>query len=293
MTVQHADLAQEALDRSLEVREEAGLPFGTPLNVFDLCELLTPKVRVRFAGYSMEGCYSRSDRPLIEVSALRPLGRRVFNTAHELGHHALGHAGTRLDEQLEEGKPDSTADPEEYAANAFAGFLLMPKIGVRRAFTSRGWSIANPEPVQAFVVACHFGVGYLTLVNHLAYGMRAIRSALAEQLKKVRLPAIRQAMLGSTLAEHLWVADRHYAMPTLDTEVGTTLLLPAGSRPEFENLMHTGDVTAGRVFSAARPGMTRVEANGGWAVTVRVAKYQYAGWSTNRHLEPEEGDEDE
>ena len=85
MTVGNADLAEEALDKTLEVREEAGLPFGTPVNVYDLCEKLSPKVRVRFADYSMEGCYHRSSRPLIEVSALRPLGRRVFNTAHELG----------------------------------------------------------------------------------------------------------------------------------------------------------------------------------------------------------------
>src|SRR5437764_415744 len=84
------------------------------------------------------------------------------------------------DERLEEGKADPTSDPDEYAANAFAGFLLMPKIGVRRAFVTRGWAISNPQPEQAFVVACHFGVGYLTLVNHLAYGLRAIRSALAE-----------------------------------------------------------------------------------------------------------------
>src|SRR5436190_18037677 len=104
MTVQRAGLAQEALDKSVEVRQETGLPFGTPVNVFDLCELRKPKVRVRFADYSMEGCYNRSARPLIEVLALRPLGRRVFNTAHELGHHALGHPGTRLDQQLEEGR---------------------------------------------------------------------------------------------------------------------------------------------------------------------------------------------
>jgi hypothetical protein len=32
MTVGHAGLAQEALDKSLEIREEAGLPFGTPLS---------------------------------------------------------------------------------------------------------------------------------------------------------------------------------------------------------------------------------------------------------------------
>ena len=55
MIVLNADLAEEALDKTLEVREEAGLPFGTPVNVYDMCEKLTPKVRVRFADYSMEG----------------------------------------------------------------------------------------------------------------------------------------------------------------------------------------------------------------------------------------------
>jgi hypothetical protein len=253
--------------------------------------LLTPRVRVRFADYSMEGCYCRSDRPLIEVSALRPLGRRVFSTAHELGHHELGHAGMRLDERLEDGKADPNSDPDEFAANAFAGFLLMPKIAVRQAFNVRGWSIANPEPEQAFIVACHFGVGYETLVNHLAYGLRELRTSLAEQLTKVRLPAIRLALLGSKGADRLWVADRHYRMPTLDTEVGTTLLLPLGSQPEFSNIVHAADLAIGRVFTAVRPGMTRVEAADGWAVTVRIARYQYSGWSTNRHLEPEDGDD--
>jgi hypothetical protein len=292
MTVRNASIAQEALDKSLEVREEAGLPLGMPVNVFDICELIRPKVRVRFADYSMEGCYSRSERPLIEVSALRPLGRRVFNTAHELGHHALGHPGTRLDEQLEEGHADPNADPLEYAANAFAGFLLMPKIGVRRAFTSRGWDIASPSPEQAFVVACHFGVGYLTLVNHMAYGLRAIRSAPAEQLKKVRLPKIRQTFLGSPDADRLWVADRYYVMSTLDTEVGTTLILPHGSKPELPILTPIAETAAGNVFTAARPGITRVDAGDTWAVMVRIAKHQYAGWATNRHLEPEEGDDE-
>jgi hypothetical protein len=74
--VKYAELAQEALDKALEVREEARVPFGMPLNIFDLCESLTPRVRVRLAEYSMEGCYCRSARPLIEVSALRPLAGR-------------------------------------------------------------------------------------------------------------------------------------------------------------------------------------------------------------------------
>ena len=291
MTVATNDLAQEALDKSLEVREEVVIPFGVPLNVFDLCERLTPKVRVRFADYSMEGCYFRSDRPLIEVSALRPIGRRAFNAAHELGHHVFGH-GSRIDELQDEDRPDALHDPDEILANAFARSLLMPRIGVRKAFAARGWSIRSATADQIFVVACHFGVGYLTLVNHLAYGLREIDRSRVADLTRVRLPAIRQRLLGSTGTDRLWVADKHYSMPTVDTEVGTTLLLPSGAKVEVPRLEHDGDVTDGSVFQATSPGLTRVEAEGGWAVLVRVARHQYSGWSTNRHLELT-GDDDE
>jgi hypothetical protein len=291
MIVQHADLAQEALDKAAEVRQEVGLPFGTAVNVYDICGKLKPLVRVLFTDYSMEGCYVRSDRPLIKVSALRPIGRRAFNTAHELGHHVLGHPGTHLDDQIGEGRPDPASAPEEFAAQAFAGFLLMPKIGVRRAFAARGWNIPTATPEQVFTVACHFGIGYLTLVNHLAYGLREIARARAEELGKVRLPAIRRTLLGATGTDRLWVADSHYTLTTLDTEVGTNLLLPAGSRPEFDILRQDADLPGGRLFTALRPGMTRVEA-GAWAIMVCVAKYQYSGWSTNRHLELEDGDDE-
>jgi len=102
----------------------------------------------------------------------------------------------------------------------------------------------------------------------------------------------RPALLGSTDTDRLWVADRHYAMPTLDTEVGTALILPHGSAPELPILSPAGETAAGSVFTAVRPGITRVEAADGWAVLARVARHQYAGRATNRHPEPEEGDDE-
>jgi hypothetical protein len=196
-----------------------------------------------------------------------------------------------LDDQIGEGRSDAVSAPEEFAANAFAGFLLMPKIGVRRAFAARGWTIPDARPEQVFTVACHFGVGYLTLVNHLAHGLREITRGRAEDLGKARLPAIRRALLGANGADRLWVADMHYTLTTLDTEVGTSLLLPAGSRSEFDILGREADLPSGRLFTALRPGMTRVEA-GAWAIVVCVARYQYSGWSTNRHLELEDWDDE-
>jgi Zn-dependent peptidase ImmA (M78 family) len=286
-----AELAEEALDKTLEVREEVDIPFGTPLNIYDLCERLSPKVRVRFTAYSMEGCYFRSDRPHIEVSALRPFGRRAFNAAHELGHHVFGH-GSQIDELQDEGRSDPN-DPNEILANAFARYLLMPKLAVRHAFVARGWQIGQAEPEQVFAIACHFGVGYVTLVNQLSYGLRELNSVRGDQLRKVALSVIRKSLLGASGSDRLWIADRHYSMQTLDTEVGTTLILPAQARSEFDHIEAQADLPSGRVFTAVKPGLTRVEAANGWAVVVRVSKYQYSGWSTNRHLEPEDDDDDE
>jgi hypothetical protein len=134
MTLSKVDLAREALELSLEVRDDASEDYNSPINIFDLCGKLTPSVRVHVVDWSMEACYRRCARPLIEVSALRPLGRRVFNCAHELGHHVAGH-GSTIDELQDEDAVFPAKSPEEYFANAFAGFLLMPKLGVRRAFT--------------------------------------------------------------------------------------------------------------------------------------------------------------
>ena len=107
MIVQRVPLAREALEKALEMREQCGFEFGTPVNVFDLCDYVKPKVRLLFVDYSMEGCYLRSDRPLIQVSALRPLARRVFNCAHELGHHVFGH-GSTIDQSKKRADPTHT-----------------------------------------------------------------------------------------------------------------------------------------------------------------------------------------
>jgi Zn-dependent peptidase ImmA (M78 family) len=285
------DLAREALEASLDIRTRAGCELGAAVNVFDVCQALTPQVRVLFTDFSMEGCYIHSDRPLIKVSALRPLVRRVFNCAHELGHHAFGH-GSRIDELQEDPAANTHSDPEEFLANAFAGFLLMPKIAVRRACTRRGWKMADLMPAQLYTLACHFGVGYETLISHLEYGLREIGTRQAASLKKVRLPAIRRDLVGSHSAERLMVADPWYELPCVDAEVGTHLLVPAGAVAERQDVVEVAaDLAGGRLFVARRPGICRMEGDGGWAVIARVSKYQYAGWSQYRHLELEEGDE--
>jgi hypothetical protein len=51
-------------------------------------------VTVRFNNINMEGMYQRGAPPRIHLSARRPLSRRTYNCAHELGHHVFGHGSS-------------------------------------------------------------------------------------------------------------------------------------------------------------------------------------------------------
>ena len=51
--VTSASIYQQALEQSLEVREEVGADFRSPVGIFDLCDQIG--VTVRFVNISMEG----------------------------------------------------------------------------------------------------------------------------------------------------------------------------------------------------------------------------------------------
>jgi FixJ family two-component response regulator len=70
---------------------------------------------VRFNNINMEGVYRRGLPPRIHLSARRPLPRRAYNCAHELGHHVFGH-GSSIDELREDAKAQPWEDPKEFLA---------------------------------------------------------------------------------------------------------------------------------------------------------------------------------
>ena len=148
MIVTRKNLAREALDQALEVREEAEIAFNVPLCVYGLCDRLG--VRVQFVGINMEGVYLRSRRPLMQISSLRPLGRRVFTCGHELGHHVFGH-GSTLDELQEEQQATGNSNPPsilpirncylwKYSfAECLAGYTRTNCTPLHYARATRGW----------------------------------------------------------------------------------------------------------------------------------------------------------
>lgn len=285
------DLAREAMQKAIEVRKVAGLDLDSPLDIYAPCDFLG--VAVRFVPYSMEGLYAGGVPPLILLSACRPLPRRVYTCAHELGHHVFGHGGT-IDELIDELQAGHAFQPEEVLVQAFAGFLLMPTLGIRKAFTTRGWSAAGATPTQLLMIACSFGIGYGALITHLAYSLKMLTDLEAQKLLKVPLDRVRREALGTTSSAPLIIVDRHWRLPTLDAEVGTQILLPDGTDVEGSQLAYRRDVPAGRLFEVTKPGITRVVCpDAGLAIFVRASRYQYVGLSRHRHIEEADDDDDE
>lgn len=282
------DLAKQALERSLEVREEYGYDFRSPLCIYELAD--RAGIKVQFVDdISMEGIYAALAKPTILISSLRPLARRAFTCAHELGHHFFGH-GTTIDE-LKEDADKGHFSPNEFLVDAFAGFLLMPAQAIKRAFASRSLDPSSATPEETYTIASSFGVGYETIIGHLAHSLRYIAPARADVLRKSKLPKIRERILGFPANDHLVIADHHHAIGTLDAEVGTLILLPSDAATDSDHIEPYTDVAAGRVFRALRPGLARASVPGAdWGVVVRVSRLQYAGLARYRHLEETDGE---
>lgn len=288
MSATHTTLAREANEKAAEIRDERGYNPRSPLCIYELCDRMG--VKVQFVDdISMEGCYKATGRPTIILSSLRPLSRRAFTAAHELGHHVFNHGFTidKLRDEAERG----VFVPEEFLADCFAGFLLMPPLGIKRAFASRGLDVRAAIAEDFYRVACSFGVGYTTLVDHLAYTMKLIPSTKAEALCRVRLPQIRERLTGVNSKDHLVIADRQHTSPTIDCEVGNMVLLPTGARSDTDQIEPVAEVMSGALFKALRPGLARAAIPGTeWAAMVRVSRTQYAGLAKYRHLEETDGD---
>src|SRR5262249_11111812 len=87
-----------------------------------------------------------------------------------------------VDEMQEEAAALRDENPDEFLVNPFSTCVLMPIVGSRGASARRGTDMHTATPAQMLAVANNFGVGYTTLVTHLAYGVQEIGGSRAREL---------------------------------------------------------------------------------------------------------------
>jgi len=277
-------LARDGLTAALRLRQRKGIDLVKPVCVYDLAESMG--VEVRFVDLvSLEGMYAAVQRPVIFIGAHRPAGRKAYTCAHELGHHVFSH-GTSADElRAEEAAPNSLS-PDDFLAQSFAGFLLMPKLAIDHAFSTRGWQVACPTPEDIYRIANYFGVGYTTVVNHMNWSLGQLPDGAAEDLRRRRLSDIQQSIAGCPVPCSLTAVDEFWRGHAADIEVGDLLAVPSGVRAEGLCLRSKRAKSCGDLYEACAPGRGRLfSASDDWACYVRVSRREYAGRSIYRHLE--------
>ncbi len=284
------DLVRSAISRALRVRQAANNPLSDAVCPFDLAE--HSGVEVRFQALaSFDGMRGAdSDGSTIVVSSLRPPGRMAFTCAHELGHEVFDH-GVQFDELVGCRETPRQNEPEEIIADAFAGFLLMPKSAVEHGLAARGWDLASCGPREIYVLASWLGVGYTTLLWHLQSGLGSLGSTQADEFRNVRLPRIRKEILGYDCPGELVIVDSHWRGRPVDIQVDGLALMPAGGYAEGTCIELAPDVTGRVLVRGVTPGIGRlILEESGWSSYVRVSRPGYVGRNKYRHLEETQDD---
>ncbi len=274
----------------MRIRHESGLGLSEAISPFDIAERLG--VDVRFVPIaSLEGMYlKRAPEATILLPAERPAGRLAFSCSHEIGHHAFGH-GSKIDQYLDHPDPGARFDPEEFIADVFAGFLLMPKVAVEHGLAVRCLTPAATSPQQLYCLACWLGVGYETLITHMRFSLGTLSAARATELLRTTPKQIRQELLGYPCDSDLLVVDENWTDRAIDLRTGDYVLL--ASDTEFDgSVLEDGPPTPGRrVMTAKAAGVGHlISAGSGWSASVRVARRGFVGRAVFRHVEDAESD---
>lgn len=273
-------LARQAAFCAAKVRANQRLDFTAPIDIVSVAEACNCEVRFMSLP-SLEGVYSPTPCPVIVVGAERPAGRRCFSCAHELGHHLFRH-GMRL-EELNAQRYACEKPPEEYLVDVFAGLLLMSSEALKRTLKLRGWHVDDLTPRRVFRLASYFGVGYMTMVNHMRWSLRMIPSSLHERLRKIAPKEMKADFDASPQAEVV-IVDFHWQHRAVDLEIGDTLVLPAGCQIDANKcLIPVAAYQNELTFVASATGYSRAcHVAQDWAANIRVSSKHYQGLARYR-----------
>lgn len=279
------DIYKKGIMTADDIRSELELNMFQPVNIFDACIRLG--LSVRFVDINMEGVYINRQggvNPTILLSNQRPLPRRCFTCAHELGHHIFKH-GSKID-ALSNGDYNGSNEMEEFLVDSFAGALLMPVAGIQAEFKKRNWVISKASPIDFYTISCVFGTGYQTLVmnckmNHLINEIKSI-----ELLKFTPAKILKSIFTSSINTSYFKIIDRHSSLTLIDLEVSNYIVLPPDIRIEGDHLKKYKESNIGICNVAVKPGIVRAATvDNRCSYFIRTQNFQYIGLAENRHLE--------
>jgi len=279
-------LLRKALLKADEVRMQLGLDMFEPVNIFDISVDLG--LTVRFVNINMEGMYISQGNgafPTILLSNQRPLPRRIFTCAHELGHHVFEH-GTRLDALSNESFSTPSNERDEFLVNAFAGALLMPVVGIEAEFAKRNWNPQTASSIQFLTICSIFGFGFQTLVIHCRANGIINETCAYALLNSTPAKILKSIFTSINTTSHFKIIDGKTELSLIDLEVSNYIILPTNFIVEGAHLQKYQETVIGIGYIALKPGIVRAATlDGNVAYFIRIQNSNYVGLAENRHLE--------
>lgn len=276
-------LAGKAASEALRARQRVGLGLTDPANAIEIAEKLGIQVWFRQLP-SVEGMFIRAPHPVVLLSSLRPAGRMSFTCAHELAHFWFNHEG-HVD-VVGHGPMLQEDGDDEYQANMFAAYLLMPKTTVQFAFAQRAAKPDDAPPLAVLAIATWLGVGYTTLVHHLRYNLGLITEERARALLRVGPKDIVGDLAGERApGTAVFIVDRAWRARAVDVEVGDLIMLEPPIVASGACVRLEGGDGPRTIVVAVQPGTGHLDGGPGWATYVRVRRSRFEGRSIFRHLE--------
>jgi hypothetical protein len=140
--------------------------------------------------------------------------------------------------------------------------------------------------LQYYTLACDFGVGYQTLINHLHLGMKQIGDAKASALFSASPKLLRAEILGRDVENALVIGSPRRPGGWIDLEEDMLLALPRGTAAPSALLTPFCDTPNAEVFRAIAPGTAPIGFDER-EILLRVMPKEYVGLARYRHLERE------
>jgi Zn-dependent peptidase ImmA (M78 family)/predicted secreted protein len=196
--VRRATMAAARLHRDLGTEARIGREGGR-VDVFDAAFRL--KVPLLFRPLdSLLGAFLNEPIPGVLVTTRRPLSVQRFTTAHELGHHQLGHKPSLDDETILVRSPfvaRPTYPLEEVEADAFAVTFLMPRWLITWHCKHHGWvGAALQRRDVVYQLSLRMGASYQATCWTLAR-YKLLSASTAQKLASIEPREIKAELLGS------------------------------------------------------------------------------------------------
>lgn len=278
-------LSKQAYYSAIKLRKNLNIPLDVPLPIYDTVQ--NYGIEVRFLDTkSIEGLYSKNPGPTILIGAYRPKGRQVYTCAHELAHHEFDH-GTRIDEI----RTDTIEyTEEEFLADCFAGYFLMPSFAVNKIIRDKNWNNSTLLPQHILYLSNYFNVGYTTITNHLAFALKIISPSQAKIFKSRAKGDIFIDLVNMKINSDLILLDELF-VNSIDVNVDDYILAPNHIKFEGNNLMIEKELTKSKLYRACSTGISRfINTQTDWSKFCRVSKKEYIGRNIFRHLEEVDDD---